>query len=195
MRQRRGCLANLVWLTLFCVAILYTVIAVTAPWAFHIGGRPTPLATWWGSGKLRTKDGIQYPLFVYLYPSSHFSRLRMDGLRPTGGLKGMACLCTSPGVTQQLKLSGTIYGGWLSTEGTLMGFRLLEPKIFDVGQRQGFFDLVGKWQGPELVMDDRGSPGSPFRSGLRIEHASVSLNWSGLWTTCNSACASTAKSP
>ena len=36
-----------------------------------------------------------------------------------------------------------------------MSFRLLEPKIFDVGQRQGFFNLYGRWHGPELVMEDR----------------------------------------
>jgi hypothetical protein len=96
-----------------------------------------------GSGMLQAKGGIEYPLFIYFYPSSHSSQLRLDGLRPTGGLQGMACLCTSPGVTQPLNLTGTIYGGWRSTEDSLMEFRLLEPKIFDVGQGQGFFDLVG----------------------------------------------------
>ena len=58
-----------------------------------------------------------------------------------------------------------------------MSFRLLEPKIIDVGQGQGFFDLVGRWRGPQLAMDDRGSVGSRFRSGLKIEHASVTLDW------------------
>ncbi|HLV95507.1 MAG TPA: hypothetical protein VKS44_09990 [Candidatus Acidoferrales bacterium] len=99
----------------------------------------------------------------------------MDGKRPTGGLHDSAWLCTSPGVTQYLDLTGTIYGGWRSTENSTIGWRLLEQKIFDVGQQQGFFDLVGKWDGPKLVMDDRGSYSSTFRSGLRIEHASVTL--------------------
>jgi hypothetical protein len=82
------------------------------------------------------------------------------------------------------------YGGWRSTEGSLMAFRLLEPKIIDVGQGQCFFDLAGRWHGPELVMDDRGGMGSPFRSGLRIEHALVILEWggySGFKTVCASA--------
>jgi len=188
MRQRRGCLAQLFWVLVFGVALVYAVVGVTDPWAFRIGGRWTPLLNWWGSGTLRTKSGIEYPLFVYLRPSSHFLQLRLDGLRPTGGVQGMACLCTSRGA-QRLDLTGTIYGGWRSTDGSLMNFRLLEPKIFDIGQGQGYFDLIGKWHGPELVMDDRGNPGNPFRSGLRIEHASVTLNGSSFWTTCKSACA------
>ena len=194
MRRRRGCLANLFWMPVLGVAVLYTVIAVTDPWAFHIGGRPTPLLSWWGSGKLLTKGGIEYPLFLYFYPSSHFSQLRLDGLRPTGGLQGSACLCTSRGVTQPLELSGTIYGGWRSTEGSLMEFRLLEPKIFDVGQRQGFFNLYGRWHGLELVMEDRGEPGSTFRSGLKIEQASVALDW-GRYADFKAVCASAKNSP
>ena len=70
---------------------------------------------------------------------------------------------------ENLKLSGTIYGGWISTEGAVMQFRLLDYKIFDVGQRQGYFDLFGRWRGSELVMDDRGESSSKFRSGLKID--------------------------
>jgi hypothetical protein len=55
-------------------------------------------------------------------------------------------------VIQRLELSGTIYGGWRSTEGSLLEFRPLEPKVLDVGQGQDFFDLFGRWRGPEFVM-------------------------------------------
>src|SRR5579862_3869606 len=98
MRQRSGCLANLFWLAVVGVvggALLYTLVAVTDPWALHIGGRWTPLLTWWGSGTLHTQGGSEYPLFLYFHPASEFSRFRLDGLRPTGGMQGTACLCTS----------------------------------------------------------------------------------------------------
>jgi|HubBroStandDraft_6_1064221.scaffolds.fasta_scaffold05431_8 hypothetical protein len=194
MRQRAGCLPQLLWVLIFGVGLLYAVTAVTDPWAFHIGGRRTPLLTWWGSGSLRTKGGIEYPLFVYFHPSSHSSQLHLDGVRPTGGVQGTGCLCTSRDTTQPLELSGTIYGGWRRTEGSLMEFGLVESQIF-VGQGRGSIYLVGRWQGPELVMDDRGNPGTPFRSGLRIEHASVSLIPSSFWMTCKSACASATNYP
>lgn len=170
-----GCMTKLVLVGVFGVAVVYAVALVTDPWAFHIGGQWTPLLTWRGSGKLLTKGGNEYPLYLYLYPSSHFSNLRRENLRPTGGLRGYGWICTSAGVTQQLRLSGTICGGWWTTEGSLMAFRLVEPTIFNVGQKEGFFDLAGRWNGPQLVMDQGRSVPDTFRSGLRIEHASITL--------------------
>jgi len=175
-RPGKGCLWQLFKLLLLCVVVVYGLAGLTSPWAFHIGGRSTPLLYWSGYGKLVTKNGT-YPLYVIFYPSAHFSRLHLDGLRPTGGVQGTASLCRSAGVLEQLKLSGTIYGGWSSTENSLMGFRLLEFKIFDVGQRQGYVDLFGRWRGQELVMDDRGEYSRKFNSGFDAEHASVALKW------------------
>ncbi|HEY6251538.1 MAG TPA: hypothetical protein VI685_16385 [Candidatus Angelobacter sp.] len=174
-------------LILVCI-LVYGVVVALDPWAMHIGGRWTPFLTWHGSGKLLTKGGVGYPLYVSFYPSSHFSQLHLDGLRPTGGLQGSGWLCTSPGVTQYMTLSGTIFGGWGNTDGALMSFRLLEQKIIDVGQGQGFFDLTGKWHGPQLIMDDRNHVPNTFRSGLRIEHASVILEWN-TWSDFKSECA------
>lgn len=190
-RRRRGCLGGLFRLLLvgvFGLAVLYGVI----PWSFHIGGRWTPWLTWHGYGELLTKGGVRYPLYVSLFPSSHFSPLHLQGLRPTGGLQGSAWLCTAPGVTQRLTLSGTVYGGWRSTDGSLFTFRLVEPRIINVGQAQGFFDLTGRWQGPKLVMDDEGHVPDTFRSGLRIEHASVTLDW-GAYSEFQELCASAPK--
>jgi hypothetical protein len=190
MRKQRGCLASLLGVLAVAVAAVYGAAAVTAPWSFHIGGRSTPFLTWWGWGTLRTKDGHSYPLSIYFFPSSRFSRLRLDGLRPTGGLQGSARLCTSRGVVEQLDLSGTIYGGWRSTEGSLIDFRLFERKRFDVGQHTGYFDLYGRFRGPDLVMDDRGRYSSPLRSGLRVEHGSVTFSWGGyrdFQAVCDSA--------
>lgn len=191
--RRRGCLAQLLGLLILCVMLVYGVAAVLAPWAFHIGGLPTPLLYWSAYGTLHTKGGT-YPMYVLFYPSSTFSRLHLDGLRPTGGVQGSASLCTSRGVIQYLKLGGTIFNGWRSTEGSLIEFRLLEPKYLDVGQRQGFFDLYGRWHGSELVMDGRGRLGDTFRSGLKIEEQSVTLE-RGSYSDFKVVCASVTNSP
>ena len=66
-----------------------------------------------------TKNGA-YPLYVFFYPSSDMSRLHVDGLQPTGGLQGSAAICLSPGTIQSMKLSGTVFGGWRSTQDSLM---------------------------------------------------------------------------
>jgi hypothetical protein len=178
----------LFWVLVLGGAAFYAAVVALNPWALRMGGCWTPLLTWQGSGKLLTKNGIGYPLYVFFYPSSHFSRLRLGNLRPAGGVQGSGWLCISRGVTQRLTLSGTIYGAWSTTEGGVIAFRLLEPKIIDLGQRQGFFDLEGRWRGSQLAMDDRGSTGGSFRSGLRIEHASVTLDW-GSYSNFKDVCA------
>jgi len=186
-RQRRG---RFGWFgLLLAVLVVYAAIAAMNPWALHIGERWTPLLYWTGSGTLVTQRG-SFPLYLSVWPSSHFSRLRLDGVRPTGGIQGSASLCTAPGAMQNLKLSGTIYGGWRSTDGALMNLRLLEYKAVDLGgQRRGFFNLYGRWNGAQLVMDDRGEPGHVFYSGLKIERASVTLNWAS-YSDFKAACAS-----
>ncbi|HEV2306678.1 MAG TPA: hypothetical protein VGR93_14260 [Candidatus Acidoferrales bacterium] len=193
-KHRAGCLAKLFWspvVGLGCLVLFYAIIGITDPWAFHIGGRSTPFLTWQGYGQLHTKDGKSYPLYVSFFPSSHSSHLHLQGLRPVGGLQGRGWLCTSPGNSQFLDLSGTIYGKWRTTDGSLMDFRLLEHRIINTGGYWGFFDLRGRWQGPKLVMQERGDHGevgSAFRSGLRIDYASVTLNY-GTYSDFKNLCA------
>lgn len=172
------------------LALVYGAMVLLNPWAIHMGGGWTPLLSWTGTGKLVTASGT-YPLLVTISPASHFSRLRLDGVRPTGGVDGWGWLCTSEGKTIRLRLYGTIYGGWGSTDGALMEFRVLEriqnlPTIQD----GGYFDLVGYWRGPQLVLDDRNEWSRPFRSGLKIKHASVMLR-PGSKSEFNAACAGT----
>jgi hypothetical protein len=188
MQPRRGSLAKALIALVVGGALFYGVVVALEPWSMHIGGHWTPLLTWHGSGTLLVKSGAEYPLYISLFPSSHFSKLHMDGLRPTGGLQGSGWLCTARGVTESLELSGTIYGAWRSTDGSLMAFRLLERRVINVGQDRGFFDLIGRWSGPELVMDSRSTVGHPFRSGLKIEHPSVSFNW-GSYSDFKAVCA------
>lgn len=175
--QRRGNSIKFFVLAVLGLALFYGAVAVTDPWALHIGGRSTPLLYWSGSGQLVAQHGT-YPLYIFFHPATDHSQLPLDGLRPTAGVKGDGWICTAPGVMQHVNLSGTMYGGWGSTDGSLMSFHLEEPLGVGLGESTaGSFDLYGNWQGAELVMSDRESAGSRFRSGLSFEHASVTLNW------------------
>jgi len=99
MQKRHGCLVQVALALIFGLGVVYAVMVVTSPWSLHIGGRLTPLLTWQGTGKLITKGGAEYPVYLYFFPASHFSRLQLEGLRPTGGLQGYVWLCTAPGVS------------------------------------------------------------------------------------------------
>jgi hypothetical protein len=172
-----GCLFKLIVLPILMGAVVCVVIAVLNPWALHMGGRATPLMYWQGTGTVVSKDGKTYPLYVFFLPGTGASRLHREGLRPNSGLQGTGELCTGPGQTQMLKLSGTMYGGYSSTEGSLMDFRLFEWKIFDPQMRKGYFDLAGNWRGGELVMDRPLSQSRVFLSGVRIQDATATLRW------------------
>lgn len=37
--RRRGCISQLFGLFILCLAVVYAVAAIIAPWSFHIGGR------------------------------------------------------------------------------------------------------------------------------------------------------------
>ena len=176
-KLRVGCLGGLA----LGLGVVLAVYAIIAPWSLHMGGRWTPGA-WWGYGTLRTTTGAQYPLFVLFYPNPRStSRLRYQGRRPSIGLGGSAWLCTAPGVTQRLDISGDIYGVYLRTDGGLINFRLLEPRRIDLGQRRRYFDLYGEWRGAQVVMADNGSWRRSFRPGPPDERAAVTFSWGSYW--------------
>ena len=175
---------------LLIVALVYGAVVLANPWAIHIGNRWTPFLTWTGIGKLVTASGT-YPILVTFSPSAHGSRLHLDGLRPISGVDGWGWLCTPQGSTIRLRVYGTIYGGWLSTDGALMQLRMIERiQNFPAIQDGGYFDLFGHWHGEELVVDDRGAWSAPFRSQLRINHASLTLK-PGSKSEFDTACAAT----
>jgi len=170
-------IVKLVVVLAIVAAVFYGAVVALDPWALHIGGRSTPLLYWTGMGTLTAKDGRTYPLYVYFHPDRGASRLHVDGLRPNSGLGGTAKICTAPGKTELLKLSGTMYGGYRSTDGSLMGFRLIEFRVINPTLSTGFFDLMGGWQGAELVLNRPNQQGHVFPSGLRVEAATVTLHY------------------
>jgi len=174
---RLGCFGALV----LALLVPLVLTAILAPWAYHIGGRWTP-AFWWGYGKLRTQSGDEYPLFVYFFPRfGGMTRLRLNGQRPTSALGGMGWLCSAQGVTQRLDLSGDIYGTYLNTDGNQMGFRLLDARRpFRINpQKRRYFDLYGRWHGPQLIMQDNGGWERGFHPDPHNpkERANVTFTW------------------
>jgi hypothetical protein len=175
-----GCLTKLLlWLGL-AIVVAWGLLVVMNPWALHIGGRSTPLLYWHGTGTVVAKNGKALPLYVSFWPGRPGGRGgRREGKKVSARLQGTGWLCISPGNVERLELSGTMYGGYTSDANSLLDFRLLERKSpFAINpQRRGFFDLAGMWQGPELVMNRPGEQGIPFRSGLFIDDAVVTVRW------------------
>ena len=178
-----GCLTKVVLALLGGAAFVWVVTVALNPWALHIGGHSTPMLYWHGSGTVVSKDGKAYPVYIGFFPGrpqGFHGGGRREGKLVSAHLSGTGWLCIAPGTIQQMDVSGTMYGGYASSDDSLLDFRLLERRrAFAINpQRRGFFDLAGRWQGQELVMDRPGEQGIPFKSGLLIDGATVTLRWS-----------------
>jgi hypothetical protein len=178
-----GCLTKLVLWSAIAVAAVYLFTIALNPWALHIGGRSTPLLWWHGSGTVMGKNGKSYPLYLSFMPGrprGFHGAGRREGKHVSAHLDGSAWICTGPGQIRRLSVSGTLYGGYTSSDNSLFDFRLLDyVKPFSFRQpNRGFFDLAGTFQGRELVLDRPNEQGIPFNKSLFLDNATAKLDWS-----------------
>ncbi len=177
-----GCLIKLLLGAVAAMAFVWLLTVVLNPWALHIGGRSTPLLYWHGSGKLLSKDGKTYPLYISFWPGRPMrnSSGRREGKGWSAHLSGTGYLCVAPGQIEKMQMSGTMYGGYSDSKDSLFDFRLLEwRKPFSINyQNRGYFDMAGMWHGQDLVMDRPNEQGIKLNTGPFIDHATVTLRWS-----------------
>lgn len=176
-----GCLGKLILLLVGGVVVTYLLFIALNPWALHIGGRSTPLLYWHGTGSVVAKGGKTYPVYVSFWPGEprRHSGGRREGKIWSANLTGSGWLCIAPGSIERMEVSGSMYGGYSSDANSLLAFRLLEwRKPFAITyQDRGFFDLAGRWHNGELVMDHPGEQGHPFKSGMLIDNATLTLHY------------------
>jgi len=137
-------------LVLIVFVLLFLVVFVPAPWAFHIGGRFTPFGTWDGYGPLQASNGGRYLLFTHIQ-GGIVSRAARPGCTfhgSCGTLRGSAKLCTESGRVYSFSLAGVMHG-WLTTDGSLTDLKLSggSPVPLPDGLVVAFH---GIWQGPVL---------------------------------------------
>jgi hypothetical protein len=189
--RKLGCLSALV----LGLVVVLAVTALLAPWAFHIGGQWTP-GFWWGYGKLRATNGVEYPIYIYFSPNFRsMTRLRLNGQRPISGLIGGGWLCAAPGVTQRLDLTGDMYGNYLTTDGDQMNIRLLDWRhVIRINpQNRRYVDFLGRWNGSELPMQESYGWEQYFQPGTHDSKAHASITFTaGSYADFKNACAAAA---
>ena len=98
-----------------------------------------------------SKDGKAYPLYVSFWPGKpgRHGGGRREGKLWSADLKGTGWLCIAPGSMERMDMSGTMYGGYTSSDNSLFDFRFLEwRKPFQINyQNRGFFDVAGTGTG------------------------------------------------
>jgi hypothetical protein len=189
-----GCLARVVLWTAVGLAFVWALTVALNPWALHMGGHSTPLLYWHGTGTVLSKDGRTYPLYLSFWPGrpqGFHGGGRREGKTVSAHLDGTGWLCIAPGTVERMDVSGTMFGGYSSSENSLFDFRLLEwrrPFLINPPNR-GFFDVAGTWHGPELVLNRPNEQGIRLKSGPFIDNATVTLHWA-TYADFESACQS-----
>jgi hypothetical protein len=160
-RSRSGCLGSLVRLTAvlaLCGAAVLVTVAVFAPWGFYLGGTFHLLPYWQGWGRMRSKTGGEYLVFVYMYASSP-TRLG------TAYLRGNGYICTPRHERIRMRLNAGM-GRHLSrnTDGEAIGVHMYNWGATSAlnPNRRPSIDLRGHWRGNSLVMTDGGTTYTAF---------------------------------
>jgi hypothetical protein len=164
-RQRRrglGCVPSLALLLVLGVGGVVIVESIIGPWIYTVGGRHRWLPLWEGVGDVAGPGG-SYRLYVWFSPSSAGQRIL-----PETSVRGSATLCTPRGERFNLRLRGGAHGRqWLHVDG---------PFSLEVWRRKALGRITGpttvapprlhfdgRWDGPNLVMDDTGSFSHAFK--------------------------------
>lgn len=157
-----GCLSGWLLLLLLFVIGLAAVETVMGPWILTVGGRQRFLPVWEGVGDAHGPGGI-YRLYLWFAPSPPGERIVGEA-----AVAGYSVLCTPRGERFNLKLYGWSPGHiWRrmdeGKEFYLSAFRkppgALSTNAMVTPPRLQF---VGRWRGPNLVMDDQGSFAQAF---------------------------------
>lgn len=155
-RRRRGlgCLPSLLLLLVLGLAGAMVVETIIGPWIYTVGGRHRYLPVWQGVGDARGPGGT-YRLYIWFSP-----RNQAQHILPEASVQGYSTLCTPRGERLNLKLYGGAPGRhWLTLpEGQRFGINIFRRVAFGLNGPVAppRLEFEGHWQGPNLVMTDKG---------------------------------------
>lgn len=153
VKPLRGPIQWVVVLVLIAV-VLVGIPAVFTPWGFFMGGRFHVLPSWTGWGKMHSsKAGGDYVIMMTFTPKTgrQLGRTHVDG---------NAWLCTPRGEKFTLHLGGDFQKDIrLDTNGKTASFYMNSYTLKSqfTGNTRPYLEFRGKWNNPDLVLDDHGS--------------------------------------
>jgi hypothetical protein len=155
---RHGCFVQVLGALVFGVVVLTGVMAIVAPWGFYMGGHFHIIPNWTGWGQMHSKTAGDYALLVSFSPKTG----RYRG--PTH-VSGTAVICTPRGEQYKLRLGGDFQNPHgTDLQGKTAHLYANRYSTFS-GSTDPSLDFRGKWNNPDLVLDDHGSLNRAFDPG------------------------------
>lgn len=157
-RAGHGCIVQVLAALALGVVVVVGIMAVFTPWGFYMGGRFHIIPQWSGWGRMHSNLAGDYALFVSFSPKTG------KGLGPTH-VSGNAVLCTPRGETYKLRLGGDFQNPHgIDLQGKTAHLYANRYSTFS-GSTDPSLDFRGKWNNPDLVLDDHGSLNRAFDPG------------------------------
>jgi hypothetical protein len=158
-RRRLGCLSQLVLLGLLLSVVYIGVIAVTNPWIFTVGGRVRLLPSWEGVGDIQGPGG-QYRIFVSFQPARGGSRIL-----PSTSVGGTGWICAPSGHSYSIRIGGGAHEVvWRDMNNKDFRLYTWQRTAWSTAHQPPKLEFTGRWVGPSLVMDDKGSTARAFQA-------------------------------
>ncbi len=173
MRPRRrgiGCLPGLLILAVLGPLFVVTVDLIFAPWIYSVGGRSRLLPVWAGVGVAQTASGA-YKIKIWFSPSPTGSRIL-----PSTSVSGQAYVCTPSGKHYTLKLTGGASERiWKDMDGHMFSFSAHRrpPFASTIADHRPRLNFSGRWDGPNLQMNDEGSITAAFLADGSVSSAAA----------------------
>ncbi len=164
LRRRRGCgclgcLPQLFVLIVLGVVLVVGIDWVFAPWGFFLGGTFRPLPVWQGIAHIRASSG-DYVLYVWLSPGPGGRTYNYPSFSGTGAL------CTPRGERFPMKVRAYMFEHpGRDTNGKEMRLEVYYRSFwaaFNGAPNRPELTLRGRWQNPDLVMNDGGTLSRAF---------------------------------
>jgi hypothetical protein len=156
-RRRIGCLGQFFLLGLLLGVGFIAVVAVTNPWIYTLGGRLRLLPFWQGVGDIQGPGGT-YRIFVSFQPGNASSHVL-----PSTSVSGTGWVCAPSGHDYQIRVGGGAHEVvWRDMNNKSFTLYTWQRGAWSTQHLPPKLNLVGRWVGPNLVMDDKGTTASAF---------------------------------
>lgn len=158
-RGRIGCVAQLVLLGLVAGVGFIALMGVTNPWIFTVGGRLRLLPFWEGVGEIQGPGGT-YRIFVSFQPRQASSRVL-----PSTSVGGSGWVCAPSGRSYRVFVRGGAHEVvWRDMDDKPFALYAYRRHAGSMQHLPPKLDFVGRWVGPNLVMQDKGTTAAAFLS-------------------------------
>jgi hypothetical protein len=150
-------LIQLLLLVVLCGFVVMAVMGITNPWIFNVGGHIRFLPFWEGIADFEGPGGT-YRIFVYFQPSNASSHVL-----PSTSISGSGWVCAPHGHAYAVKIGGGAHEVvWRDMNDKAFTLYLYKRSLGSSQHLPPKLQFNGRWVGPNLVMEDKGTVGASF---------------------------------